>query len=466
MTTDASATARAAAILARLDRLPSTPYMWRMIAILSLGGMFELYDLFMTAYVVPGLVKAGLLKDVAVGIFAGPALFVAATFTGLFICTMFFGYIADKYGRRTIFTFSMLWYSAATLVMAFQGTGLGVCLWRLIAGIGIGVELVTIDTYLSELVPKAIRGRSFAFNQTVQFCVVPIVALISFLLVPISPFGFEGWRWVVLIGSTGAVAVWVIRLGLPESPRWLINQGRLDEADAITSRIETKVAADLGGKALPPPADHPMENLQPLGTLSEIFEPTYRGRTIMLMIFQFFQTFGYYGFAAWVPTLITQQTGINLHASLLYSFIIAIANPFGPLLGMTFADKFERKWQVVGAAVCIGVFGMLFAYQNTMAMLILFGVLITLSNNVLSYSFHNYQAELFPARVRARAVGFTYSLSRISTVFASFIIGFFLQAAGTKGVFGLIAVAMTIVVISIGGWGPRTLNRALEEISR
>ena len=465
MTMDASAKARAATILARLDRLPSTPHMWRMIAILSLGGMFELYDLFMTGYVVPGLVKAGLLKDVSVGIFAGPALFVAATFTGLFIGTFFFGYIADKYGRRTIFTFSMLWYSAATLVMAFQSTGLGVSLWRLIAGIGIGVELVTIDTYLSELVPKSIRGRSFAFNQTVQFCVVPVVALISFLLVPISPFGFEGWRWVVLIGATGALAVWVIRLGLAESPRWLINQGRLDEADAVTSRIEAKVAADLGGKALPAPEDHAVENLQPVGRLSEIFEPAYRGRTIMLMIFQFFQTFGYYGFAAWVPTLITQQTGINLHTSLLYSFIIAIANPFGPLLGMSFADKIERKWQVVGAAICIGAFGMLFAYQSTMALLILFGVLITLSNNVLSYSFHNYQAELFPARVRARAVGFTYSLSRLSTVFASFIIGFFLQTAGTKGVFGLIAVAMTIVVISIGGWGPRTLNRQLEEIS-
>jgi putative MFS transporter len=437
-----------------------------MIAILSLGGMFELYDLFMTAYVVPGLVKAGLLKDVAVGIFAGPALFVAATFTGLFIGTMFFGYFADKYGRRTIFTYSMLWYSAATFVMAFQGTGLGVCLWRLIAGIGIGVELVTIDTYLSELVPKAIRGRSFAFNQAVQFCVVPVVAFISYLLVPASPFGFDGWRWVVLIGSTGALAVWVIRLGLPESPRWLLNHGRLDEADAVTSKLEAKVAADLGGKALPAPADHAVENLQPVGRLSEIFEPAYRGRTIMLMIFQFFQTFGYYGFAAWVPTLITQQTGINLHASLLYSFIIACANPFGPLLGMTFADKVERKWQVVGAAICIGTFGMLFAYQNTMIMLILFGVLITLSNNVLSYSFHNYQAELFPARIRGRAVGFTYSLSRISTVFASFIIGFFLQTAGSKGVFGLIAVAMTIVVISIGGWGPRTLNRQLEEISR
>jgi putative MFS transporter len=350
--------------------------------------------------------------------------------------------------------------------MAFQTSGFGVCLWRLIAGIGIGVELVTIDTYLSELVPKLIRGRAFAFNQGVQFCVVPIVALISFLLVPISPFGFDGWRWVVVIGSTGALAVWVIRRGLPESPRWLINQGRLDEADAVTSAIEAKVVQDLEGKPLPAPADHAVEDIQPIGRLSEIFEPAYRGRTVMLMIFQFFQTFGYYGFAAWVPTLITQQTGINLHASLLYSFIIAIANPFGPLLGMSFADKCERKWQVVGAAVCIGVFGMLFSYQSTMALLILFGVLITLSNNVLSYSFHNYQAELFPARVRGRAVGFTYSLSRISAVFVSFIIAFFLQTAGTKGVFGLIAVAMLIVVISIGGWGPRTLNRELEEISR
>jgi putative MFS transporter len=463
---DALTQSRAAQILGRLDRLPGTRHIWRMIALLSLGGMFELYDLFMTAYVVPGLMKAGLLTNVSVSIFAGPALFVAATFFGLFIGTMCFGYVADKYGRRTIFTYSMLWYSAATLVMAFQTTGLGVSLWRLIAGIGIGVELVTIDTYLSELVPKSMRGRAFAFNQGVQFSVVPIVAFVAFMLVPISPFGIDGWRWVVLIGSAGAIAVWFIRRALPESPRWLINQGRLDEADAVASAIEARVAADLGGKPLPMPQDHAVEDLQPVGRLSEIFEPTYRSRTVMLMIFQFFQTFGFYGFAAWVPTLIAQQTGINVGQSLLYSFIIACAAPFGPLLAMLFADKFERKWQVVGSAICIGTFGVLFSFQNTMPLLILCGVLITLSNNVLSYSFHNYQAELYPARVRARAVGFTYSLSRISTVFASFIIAFFLQTAGTKGVFGLIAVAMTMVVVSIGGWGPRTLNLELEEISR
>jgi putative MFS transporter len=456
----------AAAILARLDRLPATRHIWFMVTLLSLGGMFEFYDLFMTGYVIPGLVKAGLLTGVAIGMFSGPALFVASTFFGLFIGTFVFGFVADKYGRRAIFTFSMLAYCAATLVMAFQNTGFGVCLWRLIAGIGIGVELVTIDAYVAELVPKHMRGRAFAFNQCVQFLIVPVVAFISYVLVPITPLGWDGWRWVVAIGAIGALFVWFLRRAIPESPRWLLTHGRLSEAEIITAQIEARVRLDLRGQALPQPAAHDVEDMVARGSFSEIWRPPYRTRTIMLMVFQFFQTFGYYGFAAWVPTLIAKQVGINLTGSLQYSFIVAIANPFGPLLAMTFADRFERKWQIVGAAVCIGVFGVLFSQQSAMPLLILFGVLITLSNNVLSYSFHSYQSELFPTRVRARAVGFTYAFSRISAVFASFIIGFFFaEFNGTTGVFGLIAFAMLMVVVSIGIFGPPTSNLELEKIS-
>ncbi|MDR3524097.1 MAG: MFS transporter [Acetobacteraceae bacterium] len=456
---------RSAAILARLDRLPATRHIWTLVALLSLGGMFEFYELFMTGYVIPGLVKAGLLANVSVAIFSGPALFVASTFAGLFIGTFVFGFVADKYGRRTIFTWSMLWYSAATLIMAFQSTGFTVCMWRLIAGIGVGVELVTIDTYIAELVPRSIRGRAFAVNQTIQFAVVPIVAFVAYMLVPQQPLGIDGWRWVVLLGSVGALFVWFLRRGVPESPRWLIQQGRLDEAEAITAAIEANVRGDLGGAALPTPADHAVDKAEPLGSFSEVWQGPYRTRTIMLMIFQFFQTFGFYGFAAWVPTLIAQQTGIKLGASLQYAFIIAIASPFGPALAYLFADKCERKWQLVGAAACVGVFGVFFSMQTTMTLLIVFGVLITLSNNVMSYAFHGYQTELFPTRIRARAVGFTYSFSRISTVFASFIIGFFLNTAGTGGVFGLIAFAMAMVVLSIGILGPRTRALELEQIS-
>jgi putative MFS transporter len=459
-----AAAPNAGAILARLDRLPATRHIWTMVALLSLGGMFEFYDLFFTGYVVPGLVKAGLLANVSLAIFTGPALFVASTFGGLFVGTFVFGYVADRYGRRTIFTWSMLWYSATTVLMAAQTTGTGVCLWRLIAGIGIGVELVTIDTYLSELMPKDMRGRAFAINQAIQFMVVPVVALLAYLLVPQAPLGIDGWRWVVLIGSAGAIVVWILRRGLPESPRWLINRGRLDEAETITAAIEARVRADRNGAALPTPAVHDVGRTEPVGRFAEIWAPPYRNRTIMLVIFQFFQTFGFYGFANWVPTLIAQK-GINLSSSLLYSFIIAIANPFGPLLATSFADRFERKWQLVGAAICIGIFGVLFSQQTVVPLLIVFGVLITLSNNVLSYSFHAYQTELFPTRIRARAVGFTYSFSRISTVFASFIIGFFLQKGGVTGVFALIAFAMLMVVLSIGLLGPRTRDQQLEQIS-
>jgi putative MFS transporter len=437
-----------------------------MVVLLSLGGFFEFYDLFFTGYVVPGLVREGLLRDVTVGLFTGPAVFPAATFAGLFVGTLVFGFVADKYGRRSIFTFSLLWYCIATVVMAFQSTGVGVVLWRLIASIGIGIELVTIDTYIAELVPRHLRGRAFAVNQMIQFSVVPLVALLAYLLVPSDPFGFAGWRWVVLIGSSGALVVWFIRLRLPESPRWLIQHGRLAEAETITARIEAAVQRDLGGAALPP-VDAVVTTLpvsQGAGGFAEIFSPMYRPRTVMMMVFQFFQAVGFYGFANWVPTLIAQQ-GINLSRSLLYSFIIAIANPFGPALGFLVADKVEVKWIMVTAAFCIGVFGLLFAMQHDVPLLILFGVLITLSNNILSFSFHAYQSELFPTRIRARAVGFTYAFSRLSTVFMSLIIGQLLATGGVPAVFIFIAVSMLIVILSIGLFGPRTRNLQLERIS-
>src|SRR4051794_6648610 len=173
-------------------------------------------------------------------------------FAGLFVGAIFLGHFADRYGRRTVFTFSLIWYSITTAIMAFQTSGFGVDLWRFIAGIGIGVELVTIDTYVAELVPRTHRGRAFAYNQFFQFLAVPIVALMAYLLVPRAPFDFEGWRWVVLIGSAGAIVIWFIRLGLPESPRWLARRGRLAEAEQVITSIEAHVAADRGS-ALPAP---------------------------------------------------------------------------------------------------------------------------------------------------------------------------------------------------------------------
>lgn len=451
-------------IAARLERLPAGRAMWRRVLLLSLGGFFEFYDMFMSAYVGPGLVKSGILTATTPGLFGttGLAGFVAAFFAGLYLGTALFGFVADRFGRRAIFTTSLLWYTVAAAIMAFQTTALGLDLWRFIAGIGIGVELVTIDTYIAELVPRHIRGRAFAFNQVVQFSAIPAVAFLAWLLVPHTPFGLDGWRWVVLAGSAGAVIVWFIRLAVPESPRWLAEHGRLSEADAIVTRFEAQAVTE-GAVLAEPSAEAGAEAVR--GSFVELWRAPYRSRTLMLIVFNLFQTVGFYGFSNWVPSFLIKQ-GIAVTASLGYTFVIAIAAPFGPLLAALYSDRIERKWMITGAALSVAVFGLAFGEMRNALSLILFGALITLANNIMSFSFHAYQAELYPTRIRALGVGFVYSFSRLSTVFSAFVIAFFLDRFGVAGVFTLIAASMLVVALAIGGFGPRTRNLSLEEISR
>jgi putative MFS transporter len=466
---------RALLIRVRLERLPATRYIWSLVLLLSLGGWFEYYDLFFTAYVGPGLVRSGLFTSTSAALFGfnGLASFVAATFAGLLVGTLLFGFAADRFGRRLIFTSSLLWYTVATVVMAFQRTAHGIVLWRMIAGVGIGVELVTIDTYITELMPRQLRGRAIALSQIVGFTALPAVALLSWWLVPQAPLGLDGWRWVVLAASLGAIFVWFIRRGLPESPRWLMARGKFDEAERVAATIEARVRQDLE-REVARGARRPRETQAALfasrpvetrGSLLELVRPPYRKRTLMLMVFNFFQTIGYYGFASWVPTLLI-ATGITTTSSLQYSFIIALSAPLGPLLAYRIADRIERKWQIVFAAAGIAIFGVMFARQRDPVWLITCGVLLTCANNCMSIAFHAYQAELFPTRIRAQAVGFVYSWSRLSAIFTSFLIAFCLRHYGTRGVFAFIAAAMAVVVLAIGVFGPRTRGLALEDISQ
>jgi putative MFS transporter len=441
--------------------------MWSLLLLLSLGGAFEFYDLFLMGYIGPGLVRSGLFTSGSTTLFgvSGLAAFLSATFAGLFIGTLLFGFAADCFGRRIVFTWSLLWYTVATCLMAMQTTTAGVLVWRAVTGIGIGIELVTIDTYIAELMPRQVRGRAFAVNQMVQFCAVPFVALVAWALVPRAPFGVDGWRWVVLIGSLSAIVVWFIRRAVPESPRWLAAHGRFDEAEQITSALERKVGAEYGAR-LPAPevSSGALPSAGGEASFRRIFRPPHASRTIMLMVFNFAQTIGYYGFASWVPTLLIAR-GVTTTASLGYAFAIALAAPVGPLLLSRVADRMDRKWQIVWSASAIAVCGLLFAEQRGVLLIVL-GVLLTCANNWMSVAFHAYQSELFPTEVRARAVGFVYSWSRFSAIFTSLVIGFLLNRVGVTGVFVFIAAAMAVAALAIGIIGPRTSGRTLESINR
>jgi MFS transporter, putative metabolite:H+ symporter len=454
----------AGAISARLDRIPPTRTTWKFVILLSLGFFFELYDLLYSGYIAPGLVKSGMFTTTTAGFFGmhGVATFIASLFAGLFLGTIGCGFLADRFGRRAIFTYSLLFYTTANLIMAFQVTAMGLNFWRFMAGLGVGVELVTIGTYISELVPKQIRGRAFACEQAVGFMAVPVVAFLSYLLVPKKPLGLDGWRWVVILGAHGALFVWFIRRALPESPRWLAQKGRLVEADRILSNLEG-IATRESGRPLPVPVA--TQHITTGQTFLDLWKAPYGKRASMMIIFNICQTVGFYGFANWVPTLLVKQ-GIALTTSLLYSSIIAISAPVGPLIGLLIADKFERKSVIVAAAAAVLVCGLTFSQLSDGLLLIGMGVGLTLASNIMSYSFHAYQTELFPTSIRSRAVGFVYSWSRFSAIFTSFVIAAVLKSSGTIGVFAFIAAAMLIVMAVIGWMGPRTRNLMLEEISR
>lgn len=442
----------------RLERLKIGGFHRRFVALVSLGGWFDLYDLFMVAYLGAALQESHFLT------LHQFSLLVAAGFLGMFLGTVFFGLASDRIGRRSAFVVMLLIYSAFTLAGALAPNAEWLILTRFLAGVGIGAEIVVIDTYVTELVPSGVRGRFVAITQVVGFTSVPAAALLSRVLIP-THFLMDGWRWVMVIGSAGGLLAWYFRLRLPESPRWLAERGRGEEAERILAELQAEsdvqeeepTAEDRIADSFGPP------RLSVWTALAELWRPPYGKRTAMLVVFQALQTIGFYGFANWAPTFLLKR-GVPLLSSLDYTLLIALVAPLGPLLAAFTSDRLERKWTIAAMALLIGLFGLGFAFWREPALIVLSGALLTLCNNCFSANFHAYQSELYPTRIRATGVGFTYSWSRLSAALTSLLIGALL-VYGVSAVFALLAAAMFMVAVVIAALGPRTNGVLLEELS-
>ena len=461
-------------IAERIERLPLGSFHRRFIGLVSLGNFFDLYDIFIVAYIGAALQQSGFLS------LRQFAFFVAAGFLGMFVGTVVFGMGSDRMGRRSAFILLLLIYSVFTFADAFAVSAGWLIGLRFFAGIGIGAEIVVVDTYVTEVVPSYARGKYVAITQVVGFCAVPVAAVLSRLLVP-THFWMSGWRWVMVIGASGALLTWWFRRRLPESPRWLESRERLAEANAIVSGLEMesfsprrsgawrvtsgekKEGQRINAEGTENAGSTEKNRGKEKGSFGELWRRPYLSRTVMLVIFQALQTIGFYGFANWAPTFLLKR-GVSLLHSLEYTMLIALVSPIGPVLGAWTSDRLERKWTIVVLALLVAVLGIGFGNSLAPVAVVVFGALLTLANYWFSAAFHAYQSELFPTRLRGTGVGFTYSWSRLSAAFTSILIGVVL-VHGVPAVFAMLAVAMGLVACVVAVMGPRTNRMVLEEIS-
>jgi MFS transporter, putative metabolite:H+ symporter len=443
-----------ASIAARLNRLPATRTHRRVTIIAGIGSFFDLFDIFL----------AGVLGTVLTQQFALDRLWLPAAlssaFVGMFIGANVLGRFADTFGRRTAFLVNLAIYSAFTLVGAFSVNATMLIASRFLAGIGIGAELTLVDAYLSELLPARLRGRYTAWAYTLGFLGVPAAGLLGRILVPREPFGIEGWRWLFVAGSLGAVIVWFVRRRLPESPRWLEMVGRTIEADAIVKQIENEAAKDA---PLPNPGVHEVTVTTRPG-LSILFSGEYRSRVVMLGVFHVFQTIGYYGFGTLVP-LVLASKGYSIVTSLTFTTLTFIGYPIGSALSLPIIERLDRRWLIAGSAFVMSLLGIGMGYSTSPVAIVALGFLYTAVSNVFSNGLHIFQVEIFPTPVRATAAGMCYGLSRLSSAAMPFVLLPVLERWGAGPMFVVVATALWIVIVDVALFAPSTTGRSLEEVN-
>jgi putative MFS transporter len=438
-------------IAARIDRLPYSRLHWRILALLAIPQFFDSVDIYTFPSAAPGLVKFwGMSVD-------DVALITSAAFFGMFLGACVGGALSDRLGRKKGLMLFVTLGAGASLVTALAPDVPMLIAARVLTGFGLAAGIVTTMTCVAEFFPPERRGKSQAFVMVIGLFAIPITNWIARLTVPNDP---DGWRYVFAWGAVG-FSFLIAAHWLPESPRWLARQGRFADAEDTLRGMEDDVARQVGTLPEPRPVSRP--NVA-RAAWSTMFSPEYRRRTIVLCAMWILQTLGFYGFEAWVPTLLV-KSGITLTHSLTYVTLMNIGAPMGALLASYVSDRFERKHSIAVTAAAIAVFGLLYGMSFIPGLIVVFGLLVGMLIQTFASLIYAYTPEQFPTDLRNGATGFTYSLGRLANVANAFVIAAIFTHIGYVAVFVYIAGAWLLTAALTVAFGPRTTGQRLEVLN-
>ncbi|WP_327711606.1 MFS transporter [Streptomyces sp. NBC_00464] len=456
-----------ATIAARFERLPLSRWHVTVRLIVGVVTFFEAFDQLLIAYALPELRDEWQLStgDATAVLTVGSA--------GMLVGALLSGRLADRYGRVKVIAYCVAASGVASLALTACTSLTPFLALRFLQGLAIGGEVPVAAAFISEITRSFKRGRFVLLYELVFPAGLTIGALVAAWVVPAA-----GWRVMFAIAAVPGLLAFLVQRKVPESPRWLAERGRLEEADAVMTGIEAKVSAATG-EPLPRPVASASTAPAPAATAATpaeraasgirgLFTGRYRRRTLVVGVIWFTGYFVNYGVTSWLPSIYKDEYGLTLSDALLYSTVTSVAGLLGCLIVALTVDVLGRRRIF---AICLGASAALLLTLAALGAGTPAQVLIWTSLSAVGFFGSNiclylYTPELYPTRMRALGCSVGGAVNRLGVILGPILVGV-VYAAGDSvtAVFVMLGAVAVVGAVVAGTLAEETANRPLEEIS-
>lgn len=438
-------------ILRRLEALPVGRFHYKLLGVTGLGWLFDSMDTGLIAFILPVLAKEWQLAPGQMGLIGSMGLI------GMALGAVVSGTLADYWGRKRIFTVTVLLYSVATGLCALAWDYTSLLVFRFLVGFGLGGELPVAVTLVTEYAPAKVRGRFIVLLESFWALGWIAAACIAYLLIPVY-----GWRFAFAIGALPALYVFLIRLHMPESVRYLLSKGKTEEANRIVSGLEAQMG--LSGQSADTEPDTVPE-AEPVSVLT-LWRNPFLVRTIMLWLVWFGIIFSYYGIFMWLPSLVFKQ-GFTVVKTFEYVLVMTLAQLPGYFCAAWLVDRMGRKYTLSVFLLCSGIASYFFGHAATAAALMGWGAVMSFFNLGAWGVLYTYTPELYPTSIRALGSGWAAGVGRFGGMAAPILVGMMLSGGLSIGsVFYMFAFVFIAVSAVVMGLGMESKQQNLESLSQ
>ena len=437
-------------VLERLEALPVGRFHYKLLLVTGLGWLFDSMDTGLIAFILPVLAKEWGLAPGQMGLIGSIGLI------GMALGAVVSGTIADRIGRKKVFTITVLLYSIASAFCALSWNYQSLLVFRFLVGFGLGGELPVAATLVSEYAPSRVRGRFIVLLESFWGLGWIAAACIAYFFIPLY-----GWRMAFLIGALPALYVCLIRLHMPESVRYLLAHGRVGEARQIVVSLERQLHVPVA----PFVSEKETVPVVAKASFRELWKKPFISRTIMLWLVWFGINFSYYGIFMWLPSLVFQQ-GFTVVKTFEYVLIMTLAQLPGYYCAAWLVDKIGRKYTLSAFLLFSGVASYFFGHASTAATLMMWGSVMSFFNLGAWGVLYTYTPEQYPTAIRALGSGWAAGFGRFGGMAAPMMVGALLARNFGFGsvfyMFALVFVAVAVIVLSLG---VESKQKDLESIS-